>query len=75
MGKKTAFPIPPYYLFLDVIGAILIGVGLARYFGQVDIIPAAMRFENYDVYFLVSGFLLMLPAIFHLIGKAGLKQG
>lgn len=71
MEKQNGFPVPPYFLFLDTLGAILIGVGLAKYFGQVDIIPEVMRFAHYDIFFIASGFILMLPAIFHIIGKYG----
>lgn len=70
MVEKTKFPIPPYFLFLDTLGAVLVGLGLAKYIAQVDIIPAAMRFENYDLFFMGFGFVIMLPAIFHIIAKA-----
>ena len=75
MDKQARFPIPPYFLFLDAVGAVLIAVGLAKYFGQVDIIPAILQFENYEIFFMISGFVLMLPAIIHIIAMAASTQG
>lgn len=68
--KKTGLPVPVYYLLLDAIGTILLGLGLAKYFADLDIIPPVMRFENYDVAFMVFGIVIMIPAMFHIIGKA-----
>lgn len=70
MNEKIRLPVPVYYLLLDAVGALLLGLGLAKYFAGLDIIPPVMRFENYDIAFMVFGVVIMLPAIFHIIGKA-----
>ena len=56
-------------MVLDGIGAVLIGLGLAKYFGKVDVLPPNLVFKNYSVYFIITGAIMMLPAIIHIIDK------
>jgi len=70
MNERIHLPVPVYYLLLDAIGTILLGLGLAKYFADLDIVPPVMRFENYAVAFMVFGIVIMLPALFYIIGKA-----
>lgn len=68
-------PFIPYILIgVDAIGAILLGIGIAKYFAHIDIIPSAMRFENYDMAFMIIGVILMLPLVVHVIAKAQSKS-
>jgi hypothetical protein len=62
--------IPLRYLVLDGIGALMLGLGLARQLAGVDVLPLSWRFEGYGLTFIVGGILLMLPMLGHVIGKA-----
>lgn len=68
-GKNSKF-FPPVLLILDVIGAVLLGLGLAKYFANVDVIPVSWRFENYGPVLIGIGAALMLPFMVHVIKKA-----
>ena len=70
MKKKIGLPVPLYYLVLDTLGAILLGLGLAKHFAGLDIIPPVLRFEAYGTVFMAAGIVLMLPAVVHLLGRA-----
>jgi hypothetical protein len=74
MEKNEAPTIPPNLLMLDVIGMILIGIGLAKYFGGVDVLPAEVRFEDYGVVLILAGLALSLPAMLHLPGRIRTRQ-
>lgn len=67
-GSKVNVPVQ--YLVLDGAGAILLGLGLAKILAGVDVLPPAMRFEDYGMTFVAGGILLMLPMVFYMIGKA-----
>lgn len=70
METRKPLKIPPQLILLDVIGAFLAAVGLAKYFAGVDLLPQAFRFANYDAILILVGFALMMPLIFHLVGQA-----
>ncbi len=61
--------IPMRYLVLDGIGALMLGLGLARQLAGVDVLPLSWRFEGYGLSFIVGGILLMLPMLGHVIGR------
>lgn len=75
MENKNTFFIPLPLIVLDSIGAILLALGFAKRFANVDILPANLLFENYATHFMIVGVLLMLPAIFNIFGKIrGIKS-
>ena len=71
---QAKFRIPVQDLLLDGIGAILLGIGLAKVFAGADVLPPAWRFENYAMTFVVGGIVMMLPMVFYMIGKAREQQ-
>ena len=64
--KKLVF-FPPMLILLDIIGTVLLGLGLAKYFANVDVIPVSWRFENYGPVLIGIGAALMLPFMAHVI--------
>ncbi|MDH3515096.1 MAG: DUF1418 family protein [Gammaproteobacteria bacterium] len=71
MPKKHSMTLPPMLLILDVIGGVLLGLGLAKLFADVDILPASWRFENYEYVMIGVGAALILPLIVHVVKQAG----
>ena len=67
--RKEPF-VPAHLLILDGMGALLLGLGLAKYIADIDILPEVLRFENYDIAFVLGGIAFMCPAIFHIISNA-----
>ncbi|MEW6133602.1 MAG: hypothetical protein AB1591_10635 [Pseudomonadota bacterium] len=53
---------------------LMAGLGLAKLFAEVDVIPVQLRFENYGIVFVVVGFALTVPALFHIIKTARAKK-
>lgn len=66
---KAAF-FPPTLIFLDIIGTVLLGLGLAKYFADVDVIPVSLRFDYYGQMFIGMGAALILPLMVHVGSKA-----
>ena len=66
--KKLPFPIK--LLVLDMLGLVLVGLGLAHHFAGLDFLPDGLRFENSGLFMAVAGFALMLPLMLHVLGKA-----
>jgi len=74
MSQEKKFPIPLKLLLLDFIGVLLAGLGLAKQFAELDVIPEQFRFDNYGLVFLVVGFALMLPLFYHVVLMARAKK-
>lgn len=70
MHKTGKLRIPPQLLVLDVLGALLLGLGLAEWFAGTRLVPEALRFENYYIAMVVCGALLMLPLIAFVLRSA-----
>ena len=69
MEEKSKPFIPYIFIGIDAIGTILLGLGIAKHFVHIDILPPAMRFENYGMAFMIIGVILMLPLVVHVITK------
>jgi hypothetical protein len=54
---------------MDAIGCVLVGLGLAKQFADVDFVPASVRFGGYGLAFIILGAALMVPPVTHLIHK------
>jgi len=63
MQKTDKLKIPVQLLVLDALGAVLLGLGLAEWFGGTNLVSGSLRFDNYYVALVVCGALLMLPLI------------
>ena len=59
-------------LALDSVGGILAALGIAAKFAHVEILPPALRFENYEWVLIGGGVMLMLPMVFYLLGRTRL---
>ncbi|MEN8131604.1 MAG: chemotaxis protein [Pseudomonadota bacterium] len=66
--RKIDIPIP--LLVLDIIGAILVGLGLAEWFAATNLVPEPLRFDGYYIAMVVVGGLLMFPLLFHVLRAA-----
>lgn len=73
MAKE--FPLPLHLLMLDVIGTILVGVGLFELFSGSSFLPEAAKFDGYETAFIGIGLFLMAPLVVHLFRKATGKTG
>ncbi|WP_020207838.1 DUF1418 family protein [Gilvimarinus chinensis] len=65
--------LPIHLAVLDFIGCILVGLGMAMEFAEVNFLPEAMQFEKDGVVFIVVGIALLLPAVIYIL--RGLRQG
>jgi hypothetical protein len=74
MNQEKKLLIPPRLLVLDLIGMHMVGLGLAKYFSNVDVILDQLRFENYGLVFIAVGFALTTPALLHIIGTIRAKS-
>lgn len=70
MHTKQGIRIPLSLIVLDVIGAAAAGIGLASYFGGIELVPAPFRFAHYDAVLIVAGMALMMPLVYHLLTQA-----
>lgn len=67
MARQQKIQLPISLIILDGIGAILVAIALAEMFGEFDIIPDALKFNNYQIIMIITGVLLMIPFIIHVI--------
>ena len=74
MEEKNKPFIPYIIIGIDAIGSILLVLGIVKYFMHIDILPPSMRFENYDMAFMIIGVILMLPLVVHVITRAQSKN-
>ena len=51
---------------LDAIGALLLGLGLAKMFAGLDILPTSLMVDDTGTTFVIVGVLLMLPMLIQL---------
>lgn len=69
MMSKQPFKIPLALVALDALGAVLLGLGVAKYFANIDILPVSFQVENYGVILMFIGGLFMLPMLSYVFGK------
>lgn len=56
-------------IVLDAIGAIFVGLGLAKMLAGLDLLPAAFQWDEKGWAFIIIGVLFMLPMMVHLFVK------
>lgn len=66
---KPTFKMPLALVVLDGLGAALLGLGAAKYFANIDILPVKLQFESYAIVLMFAGGLLMLPMLTYVFGK------
>jgi hypothetical protein len=54
---------------LDATGAILVGLGLAKMFAGLDLLPVAFQWDEKGWAFIIIGIMLMLPMMVQLFVK------
>jgi hypothetical protein len=71
MSSNRTLPFPVWMMALDVIGTVLVGLGLFGLFGGLapEAVSAA-DFESASIAFIVFGAVLMLPLLVTLIRRA-----
>jgi uncharacterized membrane protein YidH (DUF202 family) len=74
LKENGALKIPLPLLVLDLLGAIVLGLGLAEWFANTNIMPVQFQFENYYIVMVICGGLLMFPLILHIV-KSALARG
>lgn len=63
--EQNGFKIPFGLLLLDGLGAILAGLGLAKMFGGIEVLPSSFYHESGWILILM-GIVLMLPFMLHI---------
>lgn len=53
-------------VILDAIGVLLLGLGLAKMFAGLDILPTNLMLDETGMTFIIVGILLMLPMLIQL---------
>lgn len=69
MQNEKPLKLPLGLLLLDGLGTVLVGLGLAKKFGGVDLLPAALQPDDSGLTLIVTGGLLMLPFLFFFFSK------
>lgn len=61
---------PPLSLWvLDLLGSMLLALGIADHFGDKSLVPAALQLPGYGIVLMVLGAALVLPYIVWLIRR------
>ncbi len=69
MSDKPIFKLRWDLLLLDVIGATLFALGLAKKVAGVDVLPTALQFDDTGWVMIILGVLLMLPFMLNFLGQ------
>jgi len=67
MQEKRAFKLPISLLVLDLIGSLLIVIGIIEWKDIAHFVPVEYQFDNYYFYLIIAGCLLMYPLIIYVI--------
>jgi hypothetical protein len=62
--------LPVHLLVLDLIGALLVGLGLFEQFSGSSLLPEALRDPGLPWVMIACGVLLMVPLVVHFIALA-----
>jgi hypothetical protein len=67
MDTSKSFAIPARLIVLDVIGALLLAIGLLKVIAGMELLPQSLRFEGYGFACMVGGVMLMVPLMVHVV--------
>jgi hypothetical protein len=67
--EQTAFKPSLSLIVLDAIGAIFVGLGLAKMFAGLDLLPIASQWDETGWVLIIIGVMLMLPMMVQLFVK------
>jgi hypothetical protein len=62
--ENTTFKPSLSLVLLDIIGTLLLGIGLAKKFVGLDFLPAGFAFDQTGWIRIIAGIVLMLPMLF-----------
>lgn len=62
------------FVILDSLGTLCLGLGLAKVFGNVDVIPEAFRSEHYGIALIILGAGLSIPTVASLLAQIRRRQ-
>lgn len=64
-------PFPLSVIVLDFLGVLLLALGAYLLFNTINtLVPESLRFAHDGLILMISGFLLTLPMLFHIINAA-----
>lgn len=69
MSEEKPFKLPLGILTLDLVGVVLAGLGFAKMYTGIDILPAAFQFDDSGWTLMIVGGLMMLPFMFFTLSK------
>lgn len=69
MAGEKKIPFPLGMLALEFFGTLVMGLGIARKFGGIDLLPALTQFDQSGWLLIGLGFLLTLPFLFYILTK------
>ncbi len=67
MKTRERVSIPIGLVVLEAVGLVLITLGLVKMASGTDLLPAGLRFANYQLVFLLVGVALLVPFNVHMI--------
>ncbi len=65
--NKISFPLGT--LVLEFIGSVLMALGFAKQFADIDLLPAISQYDTSGWLLISIGFILTLPFVFFILGK------
>jgi len=63
------------FLVLEIVGTIVLGLGVAETFAKTNLVPPQWRFEHYGAYIIAVGCLLNLPHLIMVIKNSRIHKG
>jgi hypothetical protein len=67
MTGKRPLKLPPFLLFLDVLGTALLALGILEGFTAQGLLPDSLKFDHYPYVLIGLGVALMAPLFLHII--------
>ncbi len=70
MASKPPLKISPFLLILDVVGTLLVALGILEGFTNLGVLPDDLKFKHYPYVLIGLGVALMAPLFLHIIRHA-----
>lgn len=67
--SEKPFSIPTRLIVLEIVGTLFVVIGLLELTGGVEILPVALRFDDYGFAFIAAGIVLMLPLTANVVAQ------
>jgi hypothetical protein len=69
MHDEKKIPLPLGMLILEFFGSVLIALGIAKKWGDIDVLPAITKYDQSGWLLIGLGVLLTLPFLLYIIAK------